>query len=88
MKLLDKREIEAEVIGTDPLSDVAIIQIKTNNLVQAIVGDSDELEVGEWVMAIGSPFGLHLNHTVTAGIVSAIGRSNVVSKMGIVQNQK
>ena len=45
------------------------------------MGNSNKLQVGQWVIAIGSPFGLHLNHTVTAGIVSAIGRSDVMSKM-------
>lgn len=81
VKLYDKRELKAEIIGTDPLSDIAIIQIKSDDLTEAEIGDSDDLEVGEWVMAIGSPFGLHLNHTVTAGIVSARGRSDVISKL-------
>ncbi|MAJ45490.1 MAG: hypothetical protein CMF96_12215 [Candidatus Marinimicrobia bacterium] len=81
VKLLDKREIQAKIIGTDPLSDVAIIQIEANDLIEAEVGDSDDLSVGEWVMAIGSPFGLHLNHTVTKGIVSARGRNDVISRL-------
>ena len=79
--LYDKREFEAKIIGEDPLSDIAVIQIESNNLTDLPMGKSDELEVGQWVIAIGSPFGLHLNHTVTAGIVSAIGRSDVMSKM-------
>ena len=78
--LFDKREVKAEIIGTDPLSDLAVLKINTNNLVQANIGDSDYLEIGEWVIAIGSPFGLHLNHTVTCGIISAKGRSDVISK--------
>ncbi len=78
--LFDKREVEAEIIGTDPLSDLAVLKINTNNLIQANMGDSDYLEIGEWVIAIGSPFGLHLNHTVTCGIISAKGRSDVISK--------
>ena len=81
--LFDKTELEAEIIGVDPLSDLAVIQINTDIVLPDLeMGDSDALSVGEWVVAIGSPFGLHLNHTVTAGIVSAVGRSNVVSKMG------
>ena len=78
----DKTEYEANIIGVDPLSDLAIIQVETDITIPNIkMGDSDDLEVGEWVVAIGSPFGLHLNHTVTAGIVSATGRSNVISKL-------
>ena len=78
--LMDKHELKAEVIGADPLSDIAILKIDYTNLDDVVLGDSDELSVGEWVMAIGSPFGLELNHTVTAGIVSAVGRSDVVSR--------
>ena len=73
--LTDGREFEAKVIGTDPDSDVAVIKIDANNLPYLEMADSDNLEVGEWVLAIGNPFGLA--HTVTAGIVSAKGRSNV-----------
>ena len=79
--LYDKREFEAVIVGEDPLSDIAVIQIDSDKLIDLPMGDSDNLEVGQWVIAIGSPFGLHLNHTVTAGIVSAIGRSDVISKM-------
>ena len=79
--LYDKREFEAVIVGEDPLSDIAVIQIDNDKLIDLPMGDSDNLEVGQWVIAIGSPFGLHLNHTVTAGIVSAIGRSDVMSKM-------
>ena len=79
--LYDKREYEATIIGEDPLSDIAVIQIDNDSLTNLTMGDSDDLQVGQWVIAIGSPFGLHLNHTVTAGIVSAIGRSDVMSKM-------
>ena len=78
--LQDKREFEAEIIGTDPLSDVAIIKIEADSLIAAKTGDSNKLKIGEWVIAIGSPFGLHLNNTVTAGIISAVGRSDIVSK--------
>jgi serine protease Do len=73
--LNDGREFEAKVIGADPDSDVAVIKIDANNLPFLETADSDKLEVGEWVLAIGNPFGLA--HTVTAGIVSAKGRSNV-----------
>lgn len=78
--LLDKREIDAEIIATDPLSDIAILKVETIELNSVKIGNSEELQVGEWVVAIGSPFGLHLNHTVTAGIISAIGRNDVISK--------
>ena len=78
--LFDKREINANIIATDVLSDIAVIQIDAENLQEAFPGDSENLQIGEWVIAIGSPFGLHLNHTVTAGIISAVGRSDVVSR--------
>ena len=77
--LYDDREIEAEVIGMHENTDLAVLKINADNLSQATIGNSDELEVGEWVIAIGSPFGINLNHTVTAGIVSATGRSDVMS---------
>ena len=73
--LSDKREFEAEVVGTDPKSDVAVIKINADNLPVARLGDSETLEVGDWVIAIGQPFGL--SQTVTAGIISAEGRSNI-----------
>ena len=61
---------------------MAIIQIEADEALSTVeMGNSDKLSVGEWVIAIGSPFGLHLNHTVTAGIVSATGRSSVMSKL-------
>lgn len=75
VKLADKREFTAEVVGTDPESDIAVIKIDGDNLPTVELGDSEALEVGEWVVAIGNPFGL--NRTVTAGIVSAKGRSNI-----------
>jgi serine protease Do len=70
--LHDKREMEATVIGTDPLTDLAVIKIDTKDLPAAYLGDSDKLKVGQWVMAIGNP--LNLNSTVTAGIISAKNR--------------
>ena len=75
--LSDKRTFSAKLIGTDPKTDVAVIKIdkKVNDLKPAILGDSDKLEVGEWVLAIGNPFGL--KSTVTSGIISFEGRGNV-----------
>jgi len=73
ISLADRREYKAEVIGVDPLSDLAVLEIKGNNLPTVIVGNSDELKVGDWVVAIGSPFSF--DFSVTAGIVSAKGRS-------------
>jgi serine protease Do len=73
VKVGEEADIKAEVIGTDPPTDLAVIKIKKENLPFLELGDSDKLEVGEWVLAIGNPFGL--SHTVTAGIVSAKGRS-------------
>jgi len=73
--LADGREFKAKVVGTDPPTDIAVIKIEAENLPVAQLGDSDKAEVGDWVLAIGSPFGL--DQTVTAGIISATGRSNV-----------
>ena len=78
VKLFDKREYKAEIMGTDPKSDLAILKIKAENLRQLKLGNSDKLRVGEWVMAVGSPFSENLSHTVTTGIVSAKGRSNII----------
>ncbi|MFA7485780.1 MAG: DegQ family serine endoprotease, partial [Phycisphaerae bacterium] len=75
VQLSDNREFEAKVIGTDPESDVAVVKIDQTNLPYLELADSDALEVGEWILAIGNPFGLR--HTVTAGIVSAKGRSGI-----------
>ncbi|HQG31121.1 MAG TPA: DegQ family serine endoprotease [Deltaproteobacteria bacterium] len=75
VKLLDGREFTAKTVGTDPATDVAVIKIDAKNLPVLPLGDSDKLDVGEWVLALGNPFGL--SHTLTAGIVSAKGRSHV-----------
>jgi len=76
VSLSDDREFDARVIGADPQSDVALIKIEDpENLPVAVLGDSDALEVGEWVIAIGNPFGL--TQTVTVGVVSAKGRSSI-----------
>ncbi len=75
VKLADGREFKAKVVGTDPSSDVAVLKIKADNLPVLPLGDSDKIEVGEWVIAIGNPFGL--TQTVTVGVISAKGRSGV-----------
>ena len=75
VKLDDGREFTAKVVGSDPHTEIAVIKIDATGLPTLPLGDSDTLKVGEWVLAIGSPFGLQ--HSVTAGIVSARGRGNV-----------
>jgi len=78
--LNDKREFKAKVISTDPSSDLAVIQIKATALPFLTFGDSDNLKVGEWVLAVGNPF--NLESTVTAGIISAKGRQNIIDRDG------
>ncbi|MDE0889633.1 MAG: Do family serine endopeptidase [Phycisphaerales bacterium] len=73
--LHDGRETTATVIGADPATDLAVLRIDASDLVAAKFGDSDESQVGDWVIALGSPFGL--SQTVTAGIVSALGREGM-----------
>jgi Do/DeqQ family serine protease len=73
--LPDKREIKGKVVGTDPATDIALLKIPVTGLPVVPWGDSAQLKVGEWVLAIGSPF--QLSQTVTAGIVSATGRANM-----------
>jgi len=73
--LYDKRKFDAEVIGRDPLTDLAVIKIKASDLPVAYLGDSEKLKVGQWVMAIGNP--LSLSSTVTAGIISALNRGQL-----------
>jgi len=80
--LHDKRTIEAKVIGTDPLTDLAVIKINADDLTVAYLGNSDNLKVGQWVMAIGNP--LALSSTVTAGIVSALNRG----RLGLLKDQQ
>ncbi|MCG3119368.1 MAG: Periplasmic serine endoprotease DegP [bacterium] len=71
----DKKKYTAKIIGTDPQTDVAVIKIDADNLPAVTLGNSDEVKIGEWVIAVGNPF--ELLHTVTAGIISAKGRSSV-----------
>jgi serine protease Do len=71
--MIDNREYEAKVIGSDPATEIALIKIEADDLPVAVLGNSDNVEIGEWVMAIGSP--LYLTSTVTAGIVSALSRN-------------
>src|SRR5262245_5544239 len=73
--LPDKREVKGRVIGVDPMTDIALLKINLTGLPVIPWGDSSQLKIGEWVLAIGSPF--QLSQTVTAGIVSATGRSNL-----------
>lgn len=73
VRLTDKREFTGKVLGTDKQTDIAIVKIDAKNLPVLKIGDSQKLKVGEWVAAIGSPFGL--DNTVTAGIVSALSRN-------------
>ncbi len=77
VRLMDGTEYKAEVKGTDPRTDVAVIKIDAKNLPAIKFGDSDKARVGEWVLAIGSPLSPELAHTVTSGIISAKGRSAV-----------
>ena len=78
VRLLDKTEYKATVVGRDPKSDLAVLQIDARGLTDLDFGNSDKLRVGEWVIAVGSPFSANLSHTVTAGIVSAKGRGNII----------
>jgi serine protease Do len=73
VRLSDRRELVAEVVGADKRSDIALLKVKADNLPVVKLGRSDDLKVGEWVMAIGSPFGF--DHSVSVGVVSALGRS-------------
>ena len=73
--LKDGRQIEAKKLGSDAESDIALLQINADNLTEIVLADSDKLRVGDFAIAIGSPFGL--GQTVTSGIVSALGRSGL-----------
>jgi Do/DeqQ family serine protease len=83
--LNDKREYEAEIIGTDPQTDLALIKIKSEELPFVIYGNSDDVKIGEWVLAVGNPF--NLTSTVTAGIVSAKARNiNILGIPGAIES--
>ncbi len=73
--LADRQEYKARVVGTDPKTDIAVLKIDGHNLQPIVIGDSDKLQVGDFVLAVGNPFGL--GRTVTMGIVSATGRGNL-----------
>jgi len=79
VELSDDRKVEAEIVGTDPETDLAVLKIDADSLQPVALGDSDAIEVGDWVLAIGSPFGL--DQTVTAGIISGKNR-----RQGIIEN--
>ncbi len=73
--LFDGRELKGTVRGTDPRTDLAVVRVETTDLPVAVLGDSDKIQVGEWAIAVGSPFGLE--ETVTVGVISAKGRSGL-----------
>jgi serine protease Do len=75
VRLLDRREFKAKVVGTDPNTDVAVLKIDAKSLPPVALGNSDDARVGQWVLAIGNPLGDNLTFTVTSGIVSAKGRA-------------
>lgn len=81
VSLNDNREFNAQVVGTDPNTDIALLKIEGDDFSFIPFGNSDELKVGEWVLAVGNPF--NLTSTVTAGIVSAKNRGNIVGETGI-----
>ncbi len=72
--LFDGRELDAEVVGTDPFSDLAVLQVEGDDFPSVGFGDSDALRVGQWVLAFGSPLSEELSNTVTSGIISSLGR--------------
>jgi serine protease Do len=73
VRFLDRKEYKAKLVGTDPRSDIALLKVAADNLQPVTIGHSENTKVGEWVMAIGSPFGF--DHSVSVGVVSAINRS-------------
>jgi serine protease Do len=75
VRLLDRREFKAKVVGTDPNTDLAVLKIDASNLTPASLGSSTDARVGEWVLAVGNPLGENLTFTVTSGIISAKGRT-------------
>ena len=77
ISLIDENTLDAEIIGSDPATDIAVLKVEAENLTDIDIGDSDQVEVGDFVIAIGNPFGL--GNTVTSGIVSALGRTGISS---------
>jgi serine protease Do len=75
VRLLDRREYPAKVLGTDPTTDIALLHVNATGLTPATIGNSDDAKVGEWVLAVGNPIGENLSFTVTSGIISAKGRT-------------
>ena len=75
ISLIDGTTLDAELVGSDPDTDIAVIQVEANGLTEMPIGDSSIARVGDFVLAIGNPFGL--NHTVTSGIISALGRTGI-----------
>ena len=75
ISLINDQSLDAEIVGSDPATDIAVIKVDPDGLVDIPIGDSDSLEVGDFVIAIGNPFGL--GNTVTSGIVSALGRTGI-----------
>jgi len=77
ISLIDENTLDAEIIGSDPATDIAVLKVEAENLTDIEIGNSDQVEVGDFVIAIGNPFGL--GNTVTSGIVSALGRTGISS---------
>ena len=75
VSLMDGEELDAEIVGSDPATDIALIRVEAEGLVEMPIGNSESVRVGDFVLAIGNPFGL--GHTVTSGIVSALGRAGI-----------
>ena len=75
ISLIDGELLDAEIIGSDPATDIAVLQVEADGLIDMPIGDSDEVRVGDFVIAIGNPFGL--GHTVTSGIISALSRTGI-----------
>jgi len=83
--LNDNRKYDAEIIGSDPSTDIAVLKIKEKDLTPIVIGNSDNIQIGEWVLAVGNPF--NLTSTVTAGIISAKGRNiNLLQEKGNTRN--
>jgi serine protease Do/serine protease DegQ len=75
VSLIDGRMLDAEIVGSDSATDIALIKVEADDLTEMPIGDSNDVRVGDFVIAIGNPYGL--THTVTSGIVSALGRTGI-----------